>query len=115
MIEYTSVPELATAGVVALVGIAFALQKLTKSWKTTSVEGSIMDLMHTELERLSKQNSLLTEELGKLQIEILALNKELRKLSQENQRLHIEVATLNSEVTRLQGILNGSTLSGGLV
>ena len=113
MIEFTSVPEIAAAAVVGLLALAFGIQKLIKQWHTVSAENSILGLMHTELERLSKQNGLLTAELSKLQLEILALNKELRILSSENQRLHTEVAALTSEVSRLQSILNkhGSDIS----
>lgn len=102
----TTVPELTGAIVVALIAIAFGLQKLVKQWKSVAAESSIMDLMHTELERLANQNKLLTSELNKLQIEILTLNKELRSLSIENNRLHSEVAALTAEVTRLQSVLN---------
>ena len=106
MINITSIPEIAATAVLALIALAFGIQKLIKQWHTVSAENSILGLMHTELERLSKQNGLLTTELSKLQLEILALNKELRTLSSENQRLHTEVATLTGEVTRLQSILN---------
>ena len=91
--------------VVGFGGIALGLQKLVKSWKTTGAETSVVDLLHTELTRLSAQNSQLAIELNKLQIEVIALNKELRNLTAENQRLHMEVKVLTSEVHRLQNIL----------
>jgi predicted nuclease with TOPRIM domain len=105
MVDTSVVVQTAGAIVLALITIAFSLQKLFKSWKETSTESSIMGVMHTELERMSKQNTLLSLELGKLQVEILNLNKELRTLTVENQRLHSEVATLTTEVNRLQSIL----------
>lgn len=100
-----SVPEMAAAMVVALIAIAFGLQKLFKSWKETNTESSIMSIMHTELERMARQNTTLSKELNKLQLEIVALNTELRKLTVENQRLHSEVQALTGEVSRLQLML----------
>lgn len=97
--------QVVTGLVVGLIGIALGLQKLVKSWKTTDAETSVVDLLHTELTRLSAQNSFLAIELNKLQLEVVALNKELRKLTAENQRLHTEVGVLTSEVTRLQTML----------
>lgn len=105
MIDFTSVPELAATASLGLLGLAFGIQRLIKQWHTVSTENSILGLMHTELERLAKQNGLLTAELSKLQLEILALNKELRTLSSENQRLHIEMTVLTNEVTRLQSVI----------
>jgi peptidoglycan hydrolase CwlO-like protein len=113
MIEDTNaVVQTAGGIVVALIAIAFSLQKLFKSWKETNTETSIMSVMHGELERMSKQNTLLSLELGKLQVEILNLNKELRNLTAENQRLHSEIASLTTEVNRLQSLL--STKGGSL-
>lgn len=100
-----SVPELAAAMVVALVAIAFGIQKLFKTWKETTTESSIMTIMHTELERMARQNTTLSKELNKLQLEIVELNRELRKLTVENQRLHSEVQVLTGEVSRLQLML----------
>lgn len=100
-----SIPEIAAAMVVALIAIAFGLQKLFKSWKETNTESSVMTIMHTELERMARQNATLSKELNKLQLEIVDLNRELRKLTVENQRLHSEVQALTGEVTRLQFML----------
>jgi predicted nuclease with TOPRIM domain len=94
-----------TALIIGLVGVAMGLQKIIKSWKTTSAETSVVELLHTELDRLCKQNTQLAVELNKLQIEVIALNKELRNLTAENQRLHMEVGALTSEVSRLQTML----------
>ena len=101
----SSIPELASAFVVGLLALTFGIQKLFKQWGSVSAENSVVSLMHGELERLSKQNTVLATELSKLQIEILSLNKELRTLSYENQSLHTEVATLTAEVSRLQTLL----------
>lgn len=97
-----SIPEMAAGMVIALIAIAFGLQKLFKSWKETNTESSVMTIMHTELERMARQNATLSKELNKLQLEIVELNRELRKLTVENQRLHSEVQALTGEVTRLQ-------------
>lgn len=100
-----SVPEIAAAMVLALIALAFGLQKLFKTWKETNTESSVMTIMHTELERMARQNAMLSKELNKLQLEIVELNRELRKLTVENQRLHSEVQALTGEVTRLQLML----------
>lgn len=99
------IAEASAAIAVALIGIAFTLQKLFKGWKETSTESSVLGLMHTELERMSEQNTTLSTELNKLQIELVTLNKELYKLTLENQRLHNEVATLTDEILRLKNRL----------
>ena len=101
-----SIAEAFAAGAAAIGGIALGIQKLTKSWKTTSAETSVVDLLHTELDRLSKQNSMLTNELNKLQTEIVKLNSELINLSSENQKLHAEVGNLTIEVTTLKTLLD---------
>lgn len=87
---------------VAIVAVIFGIQKLFKGWKESQTESSVMTIMHTELERMARQNATLSTELNKLQIEIVTLNQELRKLTVENQQLHSEVAALTAEVTRLQ-------------
>lgn len=92
----------------ALFAFIFLLQKFFNGWNADKAENSVINLMHTELERMSEQNTKLSEELGKLQVEIIELNKELRSLTAENQRLHSEVALLTMEVTRLQAILTGA-------
>jgi peptidoglycan hydrolase CwlO-like protein len=90
---------------VALIGITVGAQRILKGWKESSVESSVITIMHTELERMSTQNTLLASELNKLQLEIVKLNAELRKLTIENQQLHAEIARLTAEVTRLQTLL----------
>jgi uncharacterized protein YlxW (UPF0749 family) len=104
--------QLAAAGVGALVTIAFAAQKVISSWKGTQAESSIIGLMHTELERLSEQNTKLSVELGKLQEEIIGLNQALRNLTAENQSLHTQVQSLTAEVTRLQAVLQQGGVNG---
>lgn len=103
--DSTSIAEATGLVVTALIFLAFSLQKMFKQWKESSTESSVLSLMHTELERMSKQNTILSQELGKLQVEILTLNSQLRFLTNENQRLHSEIVTLTSEVTRLQSFI----------
>ena len=109
-IDATWIAEAAAAIVAGLIFLAFALQKMFKQWKETSAESSVVGLMHTELERMSKQNTTLSEELGKLQIEIINLNQQLRTLTLENQRLHSEVVSLTTEVNMLQSVLSGYSI-----
>lgn len=98
----TSLLDIIVPASVAAIAAIFGIQKLLKGWKESSTESSVMTIMHTELERMAKQNAILTTELNKLQLEIVTLNQELRKLTVENQQLHAEVAALTAEVTRLQ-------------
>lgn len=90
------------AGVLA---ITLLFQKLLTVVKSDKAENSMIGLMHSELERMSEQNTTLSVELGKLQQDLIELNKELRILSSENQRLHSEVVALTAEVTRLRAAL----------
>lgn len=106
-----------TIGIASLgaVGLAFGIQKLLKSWKETSTESNIMDLMHEELERMAKLNRVLSDELAALQTEMVNLNREMRNLAVENQKLNSEIRMLNQEITRLQEMLsvtNGSNTDG---
>lgn len=101
----TSIAEYAAIAVSAIIMLAFLMQKFLNSWKKDVAESNVLVLMHTELERMSTQNTKLSTELGALQAEVIKLNKELRTLTSENQRLHTEVATLTGEVTRLQSTL----------
>lgn len=89
----------------AIIAAVAVLQKVLKGFKDTNTESSIISLMHTELQRMATQNTLLTTELNKLQLEILKLNKELGNLSDENRRLHNEVSSLAAEVVRLQNVI----------
>ncbi len=110
--EIGQIAQAATVVAAGGLGLAYAIQRFMQSWKSTSAEGSVLDLMHKELERMSEQNTTLSEELGKLQGEIIKLNHELTKLTVENQRLHLEVSTLNHEIARLKGAINKETNNG---
>jgi peptidoglycan hydrolase CwlO-like protein len=106
------VAQLAAGGVAALITLAFLLQKFLNNWNSSRAENSVIGIMHTELERLSEQNTKLSTELNKLQLEIITLNTELRKLSSENQKLHSEVTALTGEVARLQAVLQQGAHNG---
>jgi archaellum component FlaC len=86
----------------AVIGVLLGVQKILKNWRTTEAETSLITLMHTELERMSEQNTKLSVELGRLHIEIIALNKELQKLTVENQHLRNEVCALTQEVSNFK-------------
>ena len=76
MVEIDNNSLIQTISIVALAVIAFSvgLQKLLKDWKSTNAETSVITLMHTELERMSQQNTLLATELNRLQQEMIILN-----------------------------------------
>lgn len=103
-----------TISVVALAAIALTVgvQKLLKDWKSTSAETSVITLMHTELERMSAQNTTLSHELNRLQQEIILLNQQLSKLTVENQRLHTEVCALTEKVGQFKQV--AVTQKGGV-
>lgn len=114
MIETNSDSVIHILGTVALAFIAVfvGIQKLLKDWRSSSAEMNIITLMHTELERLSEQNTQLSTELGRLHTEVINLNRELQNLTVENQRLQSEVVALTKEVTRLQAVLHKGELDG---
>ena len=113
MVEINDHSLIQTVSLVALAVVAFSvgLQKLLKDWKSTNAETSVITLMHTELERLSEQNTALSIELGRLHNEVIALNTQLQMLTVENQRLQTEVIALSNEVSSFkllrQGIKHG--------
>lgn len=82
----------------AILAVFIGIQKLVKDWRSTSAETSIITLMHTELERMSEQNTALSTELGRLHTEVIALNQQLQKLTIENQRLQTEVCALTEQI-----------------
>ena len=94
--------EILSAVLVAIIAAIVAIPKLIKDWKNTGAESSVISLMHTELERLSKQNTDLSIELGRLHIQVITLNKELQELTIENQRLQTEVVALTLEISSLK-------------
>ena len=98
--EPSQIAQAAAAGAAALVGLAFGLQKVLKSWKETGAETSVISLMHAELERLSKHNSTLATELHNLQTQLLNLNRNLIEVTAENTRLREEIQSLKEHLER---------------
>ena len=98
-----------TVALVALaaIGLVVGVQKLLKDWRSTEAETNIIQLMHTEIERMGEQNSKLSTELGKLQEEVIRLNQELSKLNIENSKLQEEIAQLTLELTRFKQMGRG--------
>ena len=86
----------------AVIGLIVGVQKLLKDWRSTQAETNIIQLMHTEIERMGEQNSKLSLEIGKLQEEVIRLNQELSKLNIENSKLQEEIAQLTLELTRFK-------------
>lgn len=86
----------------ATIAVFIGAQKIIKIWRSTEAETSIISLMHTELERMSAQNTKLSLELGRLHAEVIALNTELQKLTVENQHLRTEVCALTQEVSNFK-------------
>ena len=94
---------------VAIIASLFVFKKLIKDWLSTDTESNIIKIMHTELERMSEQNTALSLELGRLHTEVIALNHELQKLTLENQQLQTEVIALTNEVSGLKLLRQGNT------
>jgi septal ring factor EnvC (AmiA/AmiB activator) len=82
----------------ALIALVYGIKKVTKDWRLSETETSVLDLMHQELSRMSAQNTVLSTELNKLQQEIIQLNAQLRKLCIENDKLQVEVIALTMEL-----------------
>jgi hypothetical protein len=101
----TTLSEWISASFLAVIGIAIGFQVLIKNWKTNNTESELLTMMHDELERMSSQNSLLSQEVGKLQIELVKLSTQLTELNIENQNLQMQVASLNKEIVRLHGFI----------
>lgn len=104
--------QIAAGTAAGLIAVAIFVQKFLNTWQSTKAEGSVIAIMHTELERMAEQNTQLSVELGKLQKEVIQLNQALRILTQENQRLQAEVTVLTTELTRLQSMLKQGAQSG---
>jgi septal ring factor EnvC (AmiA/AmiB activator) len=85
-------------GALAIVGLVVGVQKLLRDWRSTQAESNIIQVMHTEIERMSDQNTKLSSEIGKLQEEIIRLNQELTKLNVENNKLQTEISRLTIEL-----------------
>ena len=90
----------------AVIGLLVGIQKLVRDWKTTNAETNIISVMHTEIERMSLQNTTLSTELGKLQEEIIRLNSLISKLNIENNKLQEEISKLTIELDSIKTLTN---------
>lgn len=106
--NFTDIATMAAGGAAGLVAIAIFLQKFLTSWHSSRAENSVLTMLHAELDRMNEQNQHLSQEVGKLQTEILGLNRELRTLTHENQKLHLEINMLTGEVSRLKQALEAA-------
>lgn len=102
--ETYSLAQVAAGIAAGILGLVFLLQKFWVGFKTENTSGSLISIMHTEIERMSEQNAKLSIELGKLQEEVIQLHKELRTLNTENQRLKAEVDQLTAEVEKFKDL-----------
>lgn len=103
--DITNVSQIAAGLTVALLAVSVGIQAIIKNWKSSSSETNLLQMMHTELERMSMQNTALSNEIGKLQLELINLSKQLSSLNSENKKLQAEVSTLNDEISRLHSIM----------
>jgi peptidoglycan hydrolase CwlO-like protein len=83
---------------IGLISLIITWQKVMKEWAGTKIENSVLELLHSELQRVNTQNTNLSIEISKLHVEIINLSSQLRKLTLENQSLQLEVMTLTSEI-----------------
>ena len=98
VVENHSLVQTISVAAMAIIALSVGVQKLLKDWRSTDAETSVIKMMHEELERMGQQNSKLTEELGKLQLDIVELNSQLTKLNIENNKLQEEIAALTTEL-----------------
>lgn len=96
---------------VGLIALVIGIQKLLRDWRTTKAESDIIQIMHTEIERMSAQNTTLSNALGSLQQEILELNKQITKLNIENNKLQEEVSTLTLELDSFKKLVAQRNIS----
>ena len=101
-IENHSLIQTLSMVALAIIALSVGVQKLLKDWKSTNAETNIISIMHTELERLSTQNTVLSTELNRLQQEMIKLNAQLAQLCIDNQALQAEVVALTDEINKLR-------------
>jgi len=100
--------QVLTAISLAIIAVFVGIKKLLKDWRSTDAETSIITLMHSELERMSTQNTALSNELGRLHTEVINLNQQLQKLTIENQRLHTEICALTEQMAKFKRATNNN-------
>lgn len=91
-----------TAGLLAS---AYTLQKYLKGWRETGASSDVVKLLHSEIIRMSEQNTKLMTEINLLQTQIVTLNQQLTDLQSENQKLNAQVTQLTEEIARLQLVI----------
>lgn len=101
----STLAEWLAAAFVGISGLVIGIQLLLKSFNSNNTESALLKMMHDELERMSAQNSILSQEVGKLQLELVKLSKQLTELTLENQKLQTEINNLNKEIIRLHGFI----------
>lgn len=101
-IESHSIVQTISIVGISIVALSVGIQKLLREWRSNSAENTVIKMMHVELERMGVQNSRLTEELNKLQSEIIELNNQLTKLSIDNNNLQQEVSALMLELNNFK-------------
>lgn len=103
--ESSEIAKWAGTITVGLLGAAYSLQKYLKGWRETGASSDVVKMLHTEVVRMSEQNSKLMVEITQLQTQIVTLNKQLTELQYENQLLNRQVSQLTDEISRLQQIM----------
>ncbi len=98
-IDFNNFIQLLAAIGLGIIASFIGYQKLIKDWRSNNAETSVIGILHTEIERMSKQNTALSVELGRLHDEVINLTQQLQDLRIENQRLQIEVVALTNEVS----------------
>lgn len=84
----------------AIIAVVIGYKKLVKGIAGDNAETSVITVMHAELERMNKQNTALSNEIGRLHKQMIELNKQLQDLNIENRRLQSEVVALTAQVTQ---------------
>lgn len=114
MTDYASYKELGSiigTVLVAAVGSVLGFRKIFKNWEKDGVEiskanaeGSLINSLREESERMAKQNATLMKQLNELQLQILDLHQSISSLKSENEQLKVEIQSLQTEITRLKNI-----------
>lgn len=97
--------KLAGGGIAGIITMCLAFQQVLKRWKGNDAEISVMELLHSELERMGAQNKILSEYVNKLQLEVNKNNIQLAELQIENKKLNAEVTCLTLEIVKLRSAL----------
>lgn len=97
--------------IVGAVGSVLGFRKVFKGWERDGVEiaragaeGSIIQSLRDESERMAKQNATLMMQLNELQLQILDLHESISRLKSENERLKFEIQSLQTEIISLKNI-----------